>query len=337
MNDTCIEQDHRRALKIRRSWPCDDPEERFLCAEPNDFVETHRVIPLARLDSIDQRALASARARDLSSAPAVDFFYFGKPPRALFGAFHPPQTSTARGTAVLLCNPFGEEAVRAHRIYRVLALRLARSGHAVLRFDHPGTGDSSGDAEETSLEHWLEGIALATAELRARSRAPRIAALGLRLGATLAVLAAKKHPLDLHHLLLWDPVVEGPAYLRELAASHVEYMSDEMGSPFPPPQTTTEGYPLEALGHPLPAALVAELAQIDLAKESIAAAHATVLTTRQGDDTRRLEQHLASSKNTRWIATSTSVPWNSDAAVNSAIVPMDILEKLVARITEIDA
>lgn len=291
----------------------------------------------AQRDSLDQRALASARGRDLASAPPVDFFHFGSPEKPLFGAFHSPQTS-ARATAVLLVNPFGEEAIRAHRIYRVLALRLSRAGFATMRFDHLGTGDSAGDARETSVDDWVSGISTATAELASRSRNTRIAVLGLRLGGTLAVLAAKKRPASVHHLVLWDPVVSGAAYLKELAASHVEYMTDEMGAPASPPETTAEGYPLEALGHPLPLPVVDALSRIDLAAElsTSPAEHVTALVTRETDDTRRLSQRVSSLKNGRFIATSTSIPWNSDAAVNSAVVPMDILDKLVARIQEID-
>jgi exosortase A-associated hydrolase 2 len=268
----------------------------------------------------------------------VDFFHFGGRERPVFGAFHSPQTS-ARATAVLLVNPFGEEAIRAHRIYRVLALRLARAGFPVMRFDHPGTGDSSGDARETTVDDWISGVSSATAELATRSRAKRIALLGLRLGGTLAVLAAKKQPTTVHHLLLWDPVISGASYLRELAASHVEYMTEEMGAPASPPQTTAEGYPLEALGHPLPLPVVTALSRIDLADELSGeppAQHLTVLVTRETDDTRRLAERVSRMKHGHFVATSTSIPWNSDAAVNSAVVPMDILDKLVARIQELD-
>ncbi|MGZ3449425.1 MAG: alpha/beta fold hydrolase [Polyangiales bacterium] len=337
-----IQQNHRGSSWIQRTRARDDPEESVLRTEPQNFLRTsHRGTHFARRDSIDQRALATARSRDLSCAPLVNFFHFGQgsanAESGLFGSFHPSQASAPKPTAVLLCNPFGEEAVRAHRIYRVLANRLSRAGHAVLRFDYLGTGDSSGSAEETNLDDWIASVVMATAELRRLSSAPRIAALGLRLGGTLAAIATSKHSLDLQHLLLWDPVIDGPAYLRELAASHVEYMSEEMGSPYPPPPLTPEGFPHEALGYPLPPSLLAQIAKIDLAAIELRADHVTVVTTRSGDDTKRLESRLekANAKNTKWIATSTSVPWNSDAAVNSAVVPMDILEILVARIQEL--
>src|SRR5882757_6389331 len=50
----------------------------------------------------------------------VSIEYFGAK-QQLLGSLHQPQRLRARSTAVLLCNPFGEEAARAHRSYRVLA------------------------------------------------------------------------------------------------------------------------------------------------------------------------------------------------------------------------
>ena len=63
--------------------------------------------------------------------------------RQLAALYHPP-TSADRGRAVLILNPLGQEAVRAHRLLRVLADRLARLGVHVLRFDFHGCGDSAG-------------------------------------------------------------------------------------------------------------------------------------------------------------------------------------------------
>jgi hypothetical protein len=57
----------------------------------------------------------------------------------------------APGAAVLLCNPFGQEAIRCHRAFRLLSARLASSGIPSLRFDYFGTGDSPGNDGEGDL------------------------------------------------------------------------------------------------------------------------------------------------------------------------------------------
>src|ERR1700712_938246 len=145
------------------------------------------------------------------SLRGVSIEYFGAK-RQLLGALHQPQRLRPRGTAVLLCNPFGEEASRAHRIYRLLATHLERAGYTALRFNYSGTGDSLGDSTAATVDAWIADISAAAERLQAASGATRIAVVGLRLGATLAMLASARG-LKIRHLLLWDPVVEGAVYL----------------------------------------------------------------------------------------------------------------------------
>ena len=159
------------------------------------------------------------------------------------------------------------------------------------------------------------------------SGATRVVMLGLRLGGTLAALASESVGVD--HLVLWDPIVDGQAYLRELGESHAEYMTDEFGEPQPPPRMSADGYPEEALGHPLSPVLAKAIAAIDLSRANVRANAITVVSTKTSPELARLESSLPSA---RWIQTSTSVPWNSDAAVNNAVVPMDVLKILITAI-----
>ncbi len=254
--------------------------------------------------------------------------------RRLLGAWHAPQRLRPRSAAVLLCNPFGEEAARAHRIYRVLATQLERSGFHVLRFDYGGTGDSAGESADVSVAGWIDDVALAAEQLLARSGAKKLVAIGLRLGGTLAALATARGNLRLRHLVLWDPVVDGAAYLRELAALHRSYMRSEMGAAWTDRlRVDADGVPAEALGVPISAALAAELGAIDLSTEALRTDHVTVIGTGRGGDPgaaarlRRPPVH--------WIELPASEAWNSDAALNAAIVPMDAVQAIVARVEEL--
>lgn len=260
----------------------------------------------------------------------VSIEYFGAS-QHLLGSLHHPQRLRARNTAVLLCNPFGEEAARAHRSYRVLATQLERAGYACLRFDYSGTGDSLGDSEDGRIAHWLDDIDAAAERLRAVSGATRLAVVGLRLGGTLAMLAAARS-LRLRHLLLWDPVVDGAAYLRELAAAHNAYMQSEFGDDRDRLRTVN-GVPTEILGTPIGSALADELASLDLTKAMAAAEHTTVVTTRMTPELERLKRALPAQA--KWVELAESPAWNSDAALNAMTVPMDIVQALVARIEEI--
>lgn len=269
----------------------------------------------------------------------VKVHYFGGSPN-LFGAFHSPQRLRARSASVLLVNPFGEEAARAHRIYRVLATQLERAGYATLRFDLSGTGDSAGEASAATIEQWLRDLSTASAELRKSSGAPRVAMVGLRFGATLAALATWRGELRPRHLVLWDPVVSGAAYLRELAAQHRQYMKEEMGEAGwqDTLELDGEGFPTEALGVPLPEPLRRGIAAIDLASETAAAPLAadlvTVIATQRSDELAGWQRQLSTSATARWVDKEGSAAWNSDAALNAATVPMDIVQTILSRIEE---
>ena len=143
-------------------------------------------------------------------------FHFGPSAAPLYGVYHPAHQQEGRAPAVLLCNPFGVEAIRAFRIYRILAEKLAAAGSPVLRFDYTGTGNSAGDDAAFSVSRAVEDILLAHQELLDTSGASRVAWLGLRFGAGLALLASQQKPRGLGGLCLWDPVTEGQAYLTEM-------------------------------------------------------------------------------------------------------------------------
>lgn len=141
---------------------------------------------------------------------------FGAVARRLFGLYdQPPRAPHA---AALLLPPFGQEAVRSHRMYRVLARRLVDEGFAVLRFDYYGSGDSAGDDTEVDLEGCTDDALQAHAELLRHCGLDNASWFGLRLGAAIALRAATRQaPL---RLVLNDPVVDGSAYLAELAAAN---------------------------------------------------------------------------------------------------------------------
>lgn len=262
----------------------------------------------------------------------VSIEYFGMR-RQLLGALHQPQRLRPRSTAVLLCNPFGEEASRAHRIYRVLATQLERAGYASLRFDYSGTGDSLGDSAAATVEDWVGDVASAAERLRTASGAGRIAIVGLRFGATLAMLASARGEIRPRHLVLWDPVVDGAGYLRELVAQHRAYMRAEMGAAWQDHlRVAADGIPAEALGAPVGPVLGAQIAAIDLSAVAPFAEQVTLITTRITPEIERLRPRLPAS--TRWLELTESPAWNTDAALNAMTVPMDIVQALVARIEE---
>ena len=119
---------------------------------------------------------------------------------------------------VVLCAPHGHEELCAHRPWRALACNLSARGLPVLRFDYPGTGNSA-DADDTPgrVRAWIQSIHNAAAALRAASGVERIALVGLRIGAPLA-LAAAEDMSDLAAIALLAPLTSGESCVRELRA-----------------------------------------------------------------------------------------------------------------------
>jgi uncharacterized protein len=187
-------------------------------------------------------------------------FYFEADGRLLYGCYHEPAAGVRRRGGVVLCYPFGQEFLRVHRSFVQLAGRLANAGFAVLRFDYSGSGDSAGEVEDTSLEHWIADIGAAVEETRRRSGASRISLVGLRLGASLATLAAAARK-DVDSLVLWDPLVQGRAYLDELQEMHEQ----KVRYAYVTPDSHGHGSPSEEfLGFPMSSAVRGGIAEVDL-------------------------------------------------------------------------
>lgn len=149
----------------------------------------------------------------------MEAFYFGPSESYLLGLFHPRQ-GTNRNEGIVLCNPFGQEYLRAHKSMRRLAINLAELGYPVLRFDYRGTGDSAGDIDGHTADHWVDDIGHAIQELVDMAAVPRVALIGLRLGALLAAQAADRHH-QVSRLVMWDPIVDGAEYVGGIRSSIV--------------------------------------------------------------------------------------------------------------------
>jgi pimeloyl-ACP methyl ester carboxylesterase len=192
---------------------------------------------------------------------AKEPLYFGPPERPMFGFYHPPVGSRVRGTGVLLCNPLGDDLIRAHRPFRHLAEELSAAGFPVLRFDFDGTGDSAGDERDPNrVATWRADVGRAAAELRARSGVERLALVGLRLGGTFAALgAADLGAVDA--LVLWGAYDNGGAFVSEATKAHKMLVMLQ-------PANFSGGLPAsdgqEALGFLLATQTIADLEAIDL-------------------------------------------------------------------------
>ena len=180
--------------------------------------------------------------------------YFGG---GLFGWLHRPAAGTDARIALVICNPFGFEEVCAHRGLRQLAIATAEAGIPTLRFDYAGCGNSADeefDADATAV--WVGSVHRAIDGLKAASGVRQVCLLGVRLGATLAALAAVARS-DVAGIVAIAPVVRGRAYLRELT------VLAQVGSGRPVDARQPAG-PLESAGYVLSDKTCAALSRVDL-------------------------------------------------------------------------
>jgi len=146
-------------------------------------------------------------------------FYFVNGNHRLFGILHGTE-KPSRGTGYVLCYPFAEERLWAQRVFVKFARELARRGVPALRFDFQGNGDSEGIFEDGDVETFLSDIDCAMRTLREKVPGiTRVGLIGLRLGATLAALAADRN--DVSRLILWDPIIDGNQYMHEILRSNL--------------------------------------------------------------------------------------------------------------------
>ncbi|MDM0105325.1 alpha/beta fold hydrolase [Variovorax sp. J22R24] len=262
--------------------------------------------------------------------------HFGPPSRQLFGVFHAPEREG--DLAVLICMPLGQEAVRAHRLFRVVSDRLARAGVAVLRFDYHGSGDSPGEDTDADLEGWRRDVCTAHEELRRRAGGRRIFWIGSRLGAALAVTAAKSGRCDPMRLILWDPIVDGARYMEALRVCHVDALERSFCVPDPgwrrqlarDPDAFTE----ELFGFGMSPLMRQQLRALTPESLQLTALHETVVLADDESAHQWAERESARQMPLRISSFRHPLVWTSDPHPNNAMVPTEALQRLLAEVHE---
>jgi pimeloyl-ACP methyl ester carboxylesterase len=259
----------------------------------------------------------------LPVATDEEVFFFGPPDRQLFGCFHPPGTDVARDSAVLLCYPWGQEYLASHRAYLQLAVGLASRGYAVLRFDYAGTGDSGGTSDSCSLTTWRVDVNVAAAELRQRAGVDLVCLGGLRLGGSVAALAAAAER-DISGLFLWQPVVRGTDYLDDIAARHKAMLWRSFATL---PTSDASSGALYRLGFPLSNALFTDLKNLDV--ETLALPGCPVLIVNNEEDAASLSLrdvlHSQGARVDHEIVPSFAI-WHED--VDKGLVPRQTIDRI---------
>jgi uncharacterized protein len=265
-------------------------------------------------------------------------FHFGRSERRMFGALHPSAQQTQ--VAVLLCNPFGQEGIRIHRSFRVLAERLSRLGINVLRFDPFGTGDSAGDDEDGDLDGWCGDVQVAHDELLRRSGATRVTWLGARLGATMALRAASTKPMSLRGIVLWDPILDGAAYLQLLRVKHVEALAASYGLIGPPLREHLSADPAvfesESMGFVLSSRLRSQLQVLspDSSPPLVGIDVGIIADPADATVQKWIDARTRRDERVQFFPSLDRFDWTAEEAMNTALVPAQTLQQLVTTLTK---
>lgn len=249
------------------------------------------------------------------------FFFNG-----LYGCYQ-PIPGHGRDAVAVLCNPFGDEYIRAHRAYRQLAIRLNRSGFPALRFDYTGTGDSQGDDLEASLTRWRTDINAAIDEAKRRAGVQKVYLAGLRLGASLAAQVAADRD-DVQKVALWEPVVDGAAYLAELQEAH-EHKLFYLASGGVTTAPAKPGQPSELLGFVLSDTMLNEIRAFDLLKIARKPSDSMLITEHEETELNRALRSRLESLGARleYRLVDDPVIWAEDP--DKALVPHNVLQAIV--------
>jgi pimeloyl-ACP methyl ester carboxylesterase len=219
--------------------------------------------------------------------PRTTAFFFGSAAQPLFGLYGPPQSEVDHDHGILLCAPAGHECMRAYWGLRLLGDQLIQCGFHVMRFDYSCLGDSAGDFEQASTLQWVDDIKTALAELQDTAGVRQISAIGVRLGAALAFTAAKDVPL--HHLVMWDPVLDGQVYIDQFRSMQKQLLRTWPHAPVCAPGAAHE----ELLGFRYTARLIEQIRSHNLRQTDLPQAQrVSLVVSSDGPECRHMEQRL---------------------------------------------
>jgi len=130
-----------------------------------------------------------------------------------FCLYYKSNNERSLGTFVYI-HPFAEEMNKSRRMVAQQSKIFTENGFSVLQIDLYGCGDSSGDFKNATWEIWKQDISHAINWVKHQGSAP-INLWGLRLGSLLALDIAVDTQELFHHIVLWNPLISGSAFLTQ--------------------------------------------------------------------------------------------------------------------------
>jgi pimeloyl-ACP methyl ester carboxylesterase len=140
---------------------------------------------------------------------------------------------------LVICTGWGHDLLQLNDLAHELALGVAEEGGAALLFHPPGHGDSSGSIDDITVQGVVAAALAAAAEGARLLGARPWDFAGIRIGASVAAMAAAEAGGRMLPLVL--PALDLPAYFQELRRRAKRLSLGREGTPM-------------LFGHPLPGA-----------------------------------------------------------------------------------
>ena len=263
---------------------------------------------------------------------SVQPFFFGPTSTKLYGVYQSP-TENFRDHAIVFCYPIGNDYMRIHRAYKILANMFCKQGFHVFRFDYFATGDSSGLDGEGSLERWQEDINNAIAEIKKLSNTNHCHLFGARFGATLLCTSTfDSH--DIATISLLDPVINGNQYLEKMIQMQTEVLYDKNRYIV---NRTQDYQGNDLLGFSFPTNLRAQIKAIDLTQGiSINSKNYCIYNTYDNELAAQWQKHLTDSKYSNLEILHNKIlsecNWHNTEYIEAQLLPTAVLNEVVKKV-----
>ena len=141
-------------------------------------------------------------------------FFLHRDERTLYCLEYLPEQPTPRQHGVILCKPIWGERIRTHRVFTNLARLLAKQGYSVITCDYYGDGNSQGDTLDLTFHGMVQDTVSLSHYFKEKHGVTLYSLIGLRIGATVAMSAAKRLE-DVEIMILIDPILDLAGYLKD--------------------------------------------------------------------------------------------------------------------------
>ena len=137
----------------------------------------------------------------------------------MYVVIHSPLTADDSSDVLILCHPLAHEHYNSYPFGVALTRELCKQNVISVRLTMRGYGNSTGDLCAVSMLDHVRDVRSAVGYVRRNMRQRALGILGIRMGGTLAILAAGELRPD--RMVLLDPILNLKSYVRQLLRRQV--------------------------------------------------------------------------------------------------------------------